>query len=185
LNYNICISQNINQIKDSYLIVLDIQQQFYEHEKNKGAANEMVRNVNAIISLFPPEKVVYVKSAGKVLSLSFKGCSVDTMPVPPLDSNLKIVGNNVFVKITGDAFELAELSDFFKNNNTKRIILTGLLAEKCIYNTALGGNARGYEMYIVPEAIVGKSEKSKQKAIRKMSEKGIKVLSINEIYGMH
>lgn len=55
------------------------------------------------------------------------------------------------------------------------------MAEKCIYNTALGGKNRGYDIYLIPEAIIGKISKRKEEAISKMTEKGIKVLPIKEI----
>lgn len=36
-------------------------------------------------------------------------------------------------------------------------------------------------MYMIPEAIVGKSQKSKDEAIKKLIGKGIKVLHINTL----
>ena len=55
------------------------------------------------------------------------------------------------------------------------------MAEKCIYNTALGGHAKGYDIKIISEGIVGTTPKKKDNAIRKMKDKGIKFISISEI----
>ena len=177
LNFSIGNSQN----SDKYIIVLDVQPQLYTDKKFDSSATVMVQNINALVEKFNPDKVVYVKSTGKALGVSYKGLSIDTLPAPKLDSNLKIVSQNIFTKISGDAFEVAELNDFINNNNINEIIIVGLLAEKCVYNTALGGKVRGYNIYIIPEAIIGKTLKRKEEAIKKMTEKGINILPIKEI----
>jgi nicotinamidase-related amidase len=181
----ICVSLNLIQNKafaqERYLIVLDIQE---FHKKNKlqdSTVKEMIRNVNSLISHFDTAQVIYVKATGKALNISLKGFSVDTLPAPPFDSNLTIVGSNIFNKIEGDAFTSPELISFLESRNAKEIVLTGLMAEKCIYNTALGGKSRGYDMTIVSEAIVGTTPKKKETAINELKEKGIKFISITEI----
>jgi nicotinamidase-related amidase len=181
----ICVSLNLIQNKafaqERYLIVLDIQE---FHKKNKlqdSTVKEMIRNVNSLISHFDTSKVIYVKAAGKALNITLKGFSVDTLPAPPFDINLAIVGSNIFTKIEGDAFTSPELISFLESRNAKEIVLTGLMAEKCIYDTALGGKSRGYDMKIVPESIVGTTPKKKETAINEMKEKGIKFIPITEI----
>lgn len=181
LNYNICFSQQSIQFNDKYIIVLDVQQKFLTDKQTDSSAIEFIQTLNSLIDIFASEKVIYIKASGKTLTISLKGCSVETMPAPDLDSNLKIVSNNIFTKISGDAFTSPELNNFLKNNNAREIILVGLLAEKCIYHTAIGGKEKGYDIYIIPEAIIGKTTKSKEKAIKKMTKKGIKVLPIKEI----
>ena len=98
-----------------------------------------------------------------------------------MDSNLKIVSNNIFTKYSGDAFTSAELNNFLESNNATNIILVGRIAEECLYQTALGGKHKGYDIYIISEAIIGKTQKRKEKAIRKMTKNKIKLLPIKEI----
>jgi nicotinamidase/pyrazinamidase len=181
----ICISFNLFQNKvfaqGRYLIVLDIQE---FHKKNKlqdSTVKEMIRNVNSLISHFDTAHIIYVKATGKALSITLKGFSVDTLPAPPFDNNLTIVGSNIFSKIEGDAFTSPELIIFLESRNAKEIVLTGLMAEKCIYDTALGGISRGFDMTIVQEGIVGSTPKKKEGAINEMKEKGIKFIPISDI----
>ncbi len=181
LNFNSCYPQGKKLYQDKFVVVLDVQQQFYANKLQESKAKEMIQNINSLLDITAPEKVIYIKSAGKMLSVTFKGVKVDTIPAPDLDSNLKIVSHNVFTKYEGDAFTSVELSRFLQGNNVREIILVGLLAEKCIYQTALGGINRGYSMYLIPEAILGMSLKSKTKAMTKMAGKGIKTLSLHEI----
>jgi nicotinamidase-related amidase len=123
--------------------------------------------------------VIYVTSIHKVLSISFKGFKVDTTINNEFDRNLKIINDNIFVKTEGDAFTTITLTSFLDQNKATEIIITGLLAEKCVNATALGGLSRGYDIYLVPEAIGGKSIKSKEKAFKKLSKQGVKIIGIS------
>ena len=181
LNYTICLSQNSKQYHDVFVIVLDIQQQSNTNKQLDSSAIELTQTVNSLINNFVPENVIYIKNTKKLLSLSFKGILVDTIPVRDLDSNLIIVSNNIFTKYSGDAFTSSELNNFLESNNAKKIIIVGRIAEECLYQTAIGGKDKGYDIYIIPEAIIGKTEKKKEKAIKKMTKKEIKFLAIKEI----
>jgi nicotinamidase-related amidase len=166
--------------QERYLIVLDIQE-FHKKPQLDSSVKEMVVNVNSIISHFDSEKVIYVQARGKALNITSKGFEVDTLPAPAFDSSLKVVSNNIFTKIEGDAFTAIELTNFLESKKVKEIVLVGLMADKCIYNTAIGGQLKGYDITIVPEGIVGTSPKKKEKAIIKMKDKGIKFIPITEI----
>jgi nicotinamidase-related amidase len=181
LSIFICISQNNKQYQGRYVIVLDVQSKFYENTKLGSYANEMIKHINSLIEITDPEKIIYIKSAGKMLELSLKHISVDTIPPPPLDTNLKMVSDFVFTKLGGDAFTSADLSAYLMKNSVKEIILVGLLAEECIYNTALGGKKKGYDIYIVPEAVIGKTLKCKEKTLQELKEKGINLVPLNDL----
>ncbi len=167
--------------QERYLIVLDIQEFTKKDTQLDSSVMEMIQNVNSVISHFSSEKVIYIKAAGKALSITLKGFSVDTLPAPGFDRTLSVVSDNIFLKIEGDAFTSAELIQFLESRKAREILLVGLMAEKCIYDTALGGKERGYNITIVSEGIVGMSPTKKDKAIRKMKDKGIKFIPVTEI----
>jgi nicotinamidase-related amidase len=173
--------RNIAFSQERYLIVLDIQQFPQLKDQPEGAVKELIQNVNSIIGLFDSENIIYIKAAGKELSIGSNGISAVILPAPDLDSTLNIVSKNIFLKTEGDAFTSTELSGFLEGKKVKEIILVGLMAEKCIYNTALGGQSRGYDIIIVPEGIIGTSPAKKDKAIKKLKAKGIKFSSLNEV----
>lgn len=181
----ICIGLNLFQNKafsqERYLLVLDIQKFPKKDKQLEISVNEMIQNVNSLISHFNTENIIYIKAAGKALNITSKGFKVVTLPAPDFDSTLNIISNNTFIKTEGDAFTSAELISFLERKKVAEIILVGLMAEKCIYNTALGGNERGYEIKIVSEGIVGMTPKKKEKAINKLKVKGIKFMPISEI----
>ena len=166
-----------------YLLVLDVQEQFIKDKPYEDAAGLMITNVNSLIAGFEKERILYVKSAGKALVINSKGFSTDTLPAPDFDPRLSIVSDNLFVKVsTGDAFTSAELMDFLRSRNAREIVITGLLAEKCITATALGGIERGFDIFLVPEAVVGKSGKTRTRAIGKLEKKGIKIIPMKEAF---
>jgi nicotinamidase-related amidase len=182
----ICILLSLTQnrlfAQQKYLMVLDIQEQFIKGKSHESSAQTIIDNVNDLIRNFDQDKIIYIKSTGKILVISLKGFSTDTMPTPDFDTRLNIVNDNIFIKVsTGNAFNSERLINFLKSKDAKDIVIVGLLAEKCIYQTALGGKARGYDIYIVPEAIMGKSAKSKTKVFAKLQKKGIKIILLNEL----
>jgi len=177
--------QNSARSQEKSLMVLDIQEKFIKGKSYESSAMTMIDNVNNLVRNFNQDKIIYIKSAGKALAISLKGVSTDTIPAPDFDPRLNIVNDNIFIKVsTGDAFSCTQLINFLENKEVKDIVIIGLLAEKCVYQTALGGQARGYNIYLIPEAITGKSEKSKNKVLTKLQQKGIKIISSKELINL-
>jgi nicotinamidase/pyrazinamidase len=158
-------------------MVVDIQSEFYKDTELEYSALSMVKNVNEIISKTDPEKVVYIQAVGQELSISLTGIVI--MPILPpadLDTNLLVVNDKIYTKMKGDAFTNGELMDHLKMNNVTDILITGLMAEACVYKTAIGGVERGFNISIDPNAILGTSEKEKQSALDKLARRGVEIL---------
>ncbi len=178
--YSVGISQNM-QLNEKYVIVLDVQEQNSKGMPDSSSLMELLPAVNLVIENTAPDKIIYVKTLHLALSISFKGVSVDTLPDLKFDSRLVIVNDNIFEKTKGDAFSNDKLVEFFSLNDAKEVIIIGLLAEECLSSTAKGALKNGYDVYIIPEAIIGKSEKSKAKAINKLIKKGVEIMPFNEL----
>lgn len=180
-----CLSLNLIQNKafsqERYLIVLDIQDFPKKDKIQDSTVRDMILNVNSLISHFDTEKVIYIKAAGNALNVTFKGISVVTLPAPEFDSTLQVVNSNTFFKTKGDAFTSTEFISFIESKKVTEFVLVGLMAERCLYDTALGGKERGYDITVVPEGIVGTTPKDKVKAILKMKNKGIEFVPLVEI----
>jgi nicotinamidase-related amidase len=180
----LCYSQNKGLIRDKFLIVLDIQEYYTSNKLSDSSAQELISSVNQVISAYNPDNVIYVKSVHKLLNLShsrpFIYTSVDTTAMC-FDKRMKIVNEQTFTKVKSSAFSIKELTDFLKQNKANGIVIVGLLAEECVYESLLNGKELGYDMYMIPEAIVGKSQESKDKTIRKLVKNGIKILDINTL----
>lgn len=134
-----------------------------------------LKEVNGVIEQFEQEKVIYIKDMSLALSLSFKGKTIDTVSFPDFDSKLEIVNKQIFVKNEGDSFTANGLTDFLLKYPEHKILVIGLIADGCIFSTLKSGCKQGYEMYIVPEAILGRTEKSKEKYLKKYEKMGVKI----------
>ena len=64
------------------------------------------------------------------------------------------MSNNIFIKIEGDAFTSAELISFLENKKAKEIVLVGLMAEKCIYNTAWVEKTKTMTLRLYPKGLL-------------------------------
>jgi nicotinamidase-related amidase len=182
----IAISQDRNYENEKYVVVIDVQQCWTDRVLSKTDSAEMITAINKLIDKTHPDKIFYIKSNAsgyqKVASISLRGIKVDSVKInAEFDKKLKIVSNNIFEKFTGDSFTVKEMTSIFEQNNAKEIILTGLLADKCVFDSAIGGISQNYSIYIVPEAIGAKSEKSKKKTIDKLLKKGVKTISMNDL----
>ena len=167
-----------NSLKDKLLIVLDVQD--YSTQKlSEDASEQFINTVNGIIEKVNPENVIYVKAIHRRLNLTLTKIYVDTLPNLDLDKRLKIVNENIFNKTKGNAFNSEALVNFVKDKEKKDIVVIGLMAEHCAKETLLGGDKLGYNMYFIPEALLGESDKSKLKTFNKLKKKGIKELSLN------
>lgn len=176
-------TQNNSQTDGKYLIVLDIQE-YSTSNSNKlpdTSAQKLINSVNYVINYFNPNNVVYIKSIHKLLNLStsypFIYVSLDTSAMR-LDKRLYLVNDHVFTKDKTSAFTLTELNDFLQQNKAKEIVVVGLMAGQCVSETVIAGRDLGYEMYVVPEAIAGKSEKSKMKVLQELMRNGVQQFTI-------
>ncbi len=178
---NPCFPQSPDKKNEKFIIVLDIQEHFTQDILSDDIADNLITNINQITDKIESNNIIYIQSLLRTLSLSFKGFDIDTIPGMDLDSKLILKNNNIIEKKTANAFEVNELNQYLKKNNAKEIIVVGLMAEHCVYETLLGGKEKGYDMYVVPNAIIGKSDKSKEKIIKKLTSKDIHVLNMDEI----
>ena len=179
-----CFSQKIDPAKDKFLIIVDIQEYYTCNSLLENSAQNLIDSVNCVINHTNRNHVIYIKSIHQLLNLSltlpFAYVTFDTSAMR-LDKRMNVVSKHIFTKIESNAFTVKPLNDFLTQNHAKDIVVIGLMAEECVYESLIGGKNLGYNMYMIPEAIVGKSQKSKDEAIKKLIGKGIKVLHINTL----
>lgn len=175
-------TSSFSQKNEQCLIILGAEHRYTQITNTKSSTQEVIDNINSVINKFNSDKIIYVYSIHKALSLSFKGIKTVQDSVGMIrDKRLNIVNDNIITKEEVNAFENKDLIQFLQNNKIKDVVIVGFMADYYIKESLLGGNELGYNMYFIPEAIMGKSEKNKEKVFEKLSEKGIKQLSMNEI----
>lgn len=177
-------AQDKSFFPNKYLIVLDVQEYYTNGKLPECSTQKVIDSINYVISKTDSDNVMYIKRIHKLLNLSlsfpFIYVSLDTSAIR-LDSRLNLVNENIFTREKGNAFRLKELNDYLKQNNATEIVLIGFLAEDFLYESVISGKELGYDMYVIPEAIIGKSQITKDKVINNLTKQGIKIIDINEI----
>ena len=175
------LSQPQLRAQDAWLMVLDMQDFQLKDQSLNDSIDSLIPPINRLIGAFGAERVIYVRATGRSLNISLKGISTDTLPARPFCNGLDVLNNIIFDKVEGDAFTVPELRQFLESRQVTDIVLVGILADKCIYHTALGGSSRGYHMVLVPEATVGSNARKQAKAFEAMKAKGIVFKPMHEI----
>jgi len=183
LLYNLSIAQKKGLTDDKFIIVLDIQDYYTGNKLSESSSQQLINAVNKVINNSNANRIIYIKRTHKLLNLSlsypFIYASLDSAAMH-LDKRINIVNDQIFIKEKSSAFSIMELNDFLKQNNATEIIIMGLLAEQCVYDSLIEGLKLGYKMYVIPEAIIGKTEKRKDEILKTLVSKGIIQLTIDD-----
>jgi nicotinamidase-related amidase len=177
-------SQDKSVLINKFIIVLDVQEYHTNCSLSDPSNQKVIDSINYVINKSDRNNVIYIKRIHKLLNISlsfpFIYVSLDTSAMR-LDKRLNLVNENIFTREKANAFALEELNDFLKQNNVKEIVMIGFLAEEFLYQSVIRGKELGYDMYMISEAIIGKSQKSKDKVIKNLTEEGIKMLDIEKM----
>ena len=177
-------SQDKSVLLNKFIIVLDVQEYHTNGSLPDTSNQKVINSINYIISKSDSNNVIYIKRIHKLLNVSlsfpFIYVSHDTSAMR-LDKRLNLVNENVFTREKSNAFTLEELNDFLEQNNVKEIIMIGFLAEDFLYESVISGKELGYDMYVISGAIIGKSQRSKDKVVKNLAKEGIKMLDINKM----
>lgn len=175
-------SQSKEKQDGKCLVILGAEHRYTQVTNTKSLTQEVIDNINSVIEKFDSDKIIYVYSIHKALYVSKRGPKMGLDSIGMIrDERLNLVNNNIIIKKEVNAFSDKKLIQFLQKNNTNDVVIVGLMADYYIKETLLGGKELGYEMYFIPEAIMGKSEKNKEKILNKMMTKGIKQIPINEL----
>ncbi|NPE30665.1 isochorismatase family protein [Methanococcoides sp. SA1] len=174
-------SQAQNIFDNKYLIVLDAQEYYTNGKLTDISTQDVINSINQTINKIDKNNVAFVTRKHKLLNLSlsfpFIYTSYDSSAMQ-IDNRLDLVNNNIFTREKSNAFSINELCNFLKQKNAKEIIMIGFLADEYLYDSILEGKKLGYDMYVIPQAIIGKSQKGKIESIKKLIKNEIKILEI-------
>ncbi len=174
-------SQAQNIFDNKYLIVLDAQEYYTNGKLADISTQEVINSINHVINKMDKNNVVYATRKHKLLNLSlsfpFIYTSYDSSAMR-IDNRLKLVNDKIFTREKSNVFTIKELQNLLKHKNVKEIIMIGFLADEYLYDSIIEGKKLGYDMHVIPQAIIGKSQKGKNKSIKKLIKNGVQVLEI-------
>ena len=104
------------------------------------------------------------------------------------DLNIEKI-DRVFLKGTKDkddgysAFEATnlDLADYLNEKDVTEIYISGLAIEYCVKETALDAAKKGFDVYVIKEAVAGIDENDVEAAFEEMKEVGVQFVSAEEV----
>jgi nicotinamidase-related amidase len=99
-----------------------------------------------------------------------------------IDSRInKETNDPEFNKPYQDAFSNPELQTYLNNRKIGTLFVSGGAAEACVYMTVWGARNRGYQVYVIDEAIYSFSPAKKNEIYSKYKDIGATILSIKDL----
>ena len=184
-----CVSNDI-QIENyenpkKALLVIDMQIDYvgkngkFSIEKNQ--IENLINITNEVIEYFYKNDytIVYLRNVFKKNDFKniFRNYAVveGTLGVE-IDPRINIISENIFDKYSPNAFTNIDFENFLINNQINELYLCGIMADECVYETALGAFNKGYIVNYYGNAVGSSSVKKIEKAIRKLNNKGINII---------
>ncbi|WP_120503641.1 cysteine hydrolase family protein [Sulfitobacter mediterraneus] len=167
------------------LVLIDLQTVFWQNgpyspDQKAGAETAILRAVERAKSDGIP--VIALRQewsipATKVIArLAMKGAAVagteGTEIAPPFAGK----ADHTLVKRVQDGFETGALDPLLKKPGVGHLHLMGLDTAYCVAKTALAARARGYQVTIDRRTILAADQKTADKALKQLEEKGVTLI---------
>jgi len=172
------------------LLVIDMQVDLVDENGKfpieKNQINGLITTVNAIIEGFYNDEciIIYIRNILKKWNIAgpfIKYATREGTPGAEIDPRINIVSVNIFDKYKGSALSNEKLNNFLMQNHVDELYLCGIMADGCVYNTALDAFDRNYKVNYFSNAVGAKSTENIEKAIKILNKKGINIIEFNPV----
>lgn len=167
------------------LMVVDMQIDYIDENGKfpieKNQINNLITNTNYVIDDFfiNGYEIIYIKMYFRKNDIKnvFRNFAViEGSAGAEIDPRINIRSNNIFTKYTPNAFTNNRLENYLIKNQINEIFMCGVMADECVYETALGAFDRGYIVNYISNAVGSSSIKNIEDAIEKLRKKGINII---------
>jgi nicotinamidase/pyrazinamidase len=177
------------------LLVIDIQEDYTGRTARPPFpykdSERLIANVNGIIAKTSKKNIVVIYIRHEFGGLFWEtfskifywGTDIKGTPGTEIDKRINIISEYCFKKPMPNAFSNPELDVFLKEHHIHKLYLVGLDAQRCVQSTAKGALRRGYDVTIIKDAIILKTEKKWDKLLKKFAKEGITLISNGEFLG--
>jgi nicotinamidase-related amidase len=167
------------------LLVIDMQIDYIDENGKfpieKSQISSLIGTVNNIINDFHGNnyQIIYIRNnfrKNNVKNIFRNFAVVEGTAGAGIDPRINIVSDNIFDKYTPSAFSNKRFENFLINNQINELYLCGVMADECVYETALSAFNSGYIVNYYANAVGSSSIKNIEKAIKKLKNKGINII---------
>jgi nicotinamidase/pyrazinamidase len=165
------------------LLVIDIQEgttgSYSDEDYYQSKAEDLIRTINQIADSSARYNipVVYIKNEiHNFLINILNDTYAPGSPGAKLDGRLKVVSEIILNKDRGDAFSNPALDSLLIKNEISKLVITGLDLAHCINSTIMAAKNRNYNISLISDAVLAKSDSLKDVWLDKFNQSGIEVV---------
>jgi nicotinamidase-related amidase len=167
------------------LLVVDMQIDYIDENGKfpieKSQINNLIATTNNIIDDFHYNdyEIIYIKNLFRKNDIKniFRNFAViEGTDGAEIDPRINIRSNNIFSKYTPNTFSNKRFENHLIKNQINELYICGVLADECVYETALGAFNRNYIVNYVSNAVGASNVKNIENAIEKLRKKGINII---------
>jgi len=167
------------------LLVIDMQIDYIDENGKfpieKSRINSLIETVNNIIVNFNENdyQIIYIRNIFRrndIKNIFRNFAVVEGTAGVKIDPRINIVSDNIFDKYTPSAFSNKRFENFLISNQINELYVCGVMADECVFETALGAFDRNYIVNYISNAVGSSSVKNIENAIEKLRSKGINII---------
>jgi nicotinamidase-related amidase len=167
------------------LLIIDMQIDYIDENGKlsieKSQINGLIKTVNNIIGDFHGNnyQIIYIRRLfhkNEIKNMFRNFAAIEGTPGVEIDPRINIVSNDIFDKYTPSAFSNKRFEDFLIKNQINELYVCGVMANECVYETALSAFNSGYIVNYYANAVGASSAKNIKNAIKKLKSKGINII---------
>ena len=167
----------------SALLVIDVQNDITGNTGMYKNTTEFVERVNHTVSLAEEHdmEILYIKNVygnNPIIMLLSGGRFKKGTDGAEFDSNLYVVNENIFIKSIGDSFSSVALNEYLVSHNVDTLYIIGADAAGCIYSTARGGLNRHFNVNIIKDSVITRSDDIMNQMLNQYEKDGITVIDL-------
>jgi len=167
------------------LLIIDMQIDYIGENGKFTIENNQIENLIGITNNIIDEyyknnyKIIYIRNIFR--ENDFKNifrnyAAIEGSSGIEIDPRINIVSENIFDKYTPTAFSNVDFEIFLVENHINELFLCGVMADQCVYKTAISAYNKGYIVNYFANAVGSLSVKNIEKAIKKLNKKGINII---------
>ncbi|GEM_PF-2996433 len=97
------------------------------------------------------------------------------------DRRLDVVNKAVFTKMFGSALSNFRLKRLLKDPGVRSVVLCGLATDACVLASAKSAKSAGYDVTVVSDACVGRTDEAAAEACAQMGARGILIARTSDL----
>lgn len=167
------------------LLVMDMQEDFLGEKAKMPINKEQIPAITAVVNSLIDEferngqPIIYIKSEFPKIALGNRirhHAAIVGSPGTNIYGKIRISGKLIFSKKKPNAFSNPEFEKYLVENQVCQLVITGVYADQCVLDTALGALDRKYQVTFVRNGVGSSSQNAVNRACEKVKKRGAEVI---------